>query len=148
VCAAGNEDGPVCFPGTLDTVLTVRASNQWDERKSPKTRDGERTWGSNYGPELDVVAPGVAIPTTDINGARGYAQNNFTGTFNGTSSATPHVAAVAALILSLRTDLKEAQVREAITVSADVINATGAWDKFTGHGRLNAFAALRLAPRV
>lgn len=73
VVAAGNEDGPVSFPGTLPNVLTVGASNPWDERKSQSSKDNETWWGSNYGPALDLLAPGVRIATTDIRGARGYS---------------------------------------------------------------------------
>ena len=35
VFAAGNDNGPVNFPRTIEEVITVGASNQWDERKSP-----------------------------------------------------------------------------------------------------------------
>lgn len=146
VIASGNENGAVSYPGTLDDVLTVGASNPWDERKSPTSQDGEN-WGSNYGPALDLMAPGVKIATTDIAGAAGYSGTDFTDTFNGTSSATPHVAAAAALVLSLAPDLKEKRVREILTLSADKLTPTGQWDKFHGHGRLNVFSALRLALR-
>ncbi len=59
VFAAGNDNGAVNFPGTIDEVFTVGASNQWDERKSPASKDGENWWGSNFGKSLDLVAPGV-----------------------------------------------------------------------------------------
>lgn len=137
VFAAGNEQAPVCYPATLPTVLGVGASNQWDERKVRSSRDGEDWWGSNYGDGLDLVAPGVAIATTDIGaGAR------FVRDFNGTSAATPHVAAVAGLVLSLRPDLAEHRVRDLIRKSADRLGKGRRPSRFVGYGRLNAHAAL------
>ena len=75
------------------------------ERKSPTSCDGD-LWGACYGTGLDVVAPCVAIPTTDIQGADGYNTNSGTAgdylnLFGGTSSACPNAAGVMALILSL-----------------------------------------------
>ena len=72
VVAAGNEDGPVDFPGTLPDVLTVSASNQYDEPKTTESADRERWWGSSFGPEVDVAAPGVDIYSTDNLAAAGY----------------------------------------------------------------------------
>ncbi len=143
VFAAGNDDGAISFPGSLDTVLTVGASTPWDERKSPTSKDGEGWWGSCYGPALDLLAPGVKIATTDISGTKGYSNNNHALTFNGTSSATPHVAAAAALVLSVRPDLKENQVREILTSTCDRLSKDGKWHKEYGWGRLNVFSALR-----
>lgn len=50
VIAAGNDSGPVTFPGTLDNVLTVSASNEFDEFKTKTSQDKETWWGSNFGP--------------------------------------------------------------------------------------------------
>jgi subtilisin family serine protease len=147
VVAAGNDAGPVSFPGNLDTVLTVGASNQWDEQKTPRSRDGEQWWGSNFGPELDLVAPGVQVRTTDIRGRRGYERTLVTGSFNGTSAATPHVAAAAALILSVAPRLPELRVRELIKSTADPLTTDGLPNDRVGHGRLNTYAALRAARR-
>jgi subtilisin family serine protease len=147
VIATGNEDGPIGYPATLPDVLAVGASNPWDERKSPTTRDGEDWWGSNYGPQISLVAPGVRIATTDIRGARGYNSGSYVEDFNGTSSATPHVAAAAALILSVKPTLRENEVRNFITAAADRLTSNGKWDKFVGWGRLNIFSALRMARR-
>jgi len=145
--ASGNSNGRVNYPATLPNVLAVGASTPWDERKSPTSKDGEHWWGSCFGPELSLLAPGVKIATTDIRGARGYSSGNFVKNFNGTSSATPHVAAAAALIFSVAPSLSEKRVREIITASADRLTADGKWNKFVGWGRLNLFAALRLARR-
>jgi thermitase len=142
--ASGNDDGRVSFPATLPNVLCVGASNQWDERKSKKSKDGENWWGSNYGSELDLVAPGVKIWTTTIS-SRPAEPEPYVPDFNGTSSATPHVAAVAALILSVAPKLTERRVREILLAGADPLTKNGKPDKYTGHGRLNAYASLRLA---
>lgn len=148
VIAAGNDQGEVPFPGNLPEILTVGASNQWDERKTRNSQDGETNWGSNFGPGLDLMAPGVGILTTDISGPRGYDPGPTTPNFNGTSSATPFVAAAAALVLSVRPDLTEADVRLVLVANTDHIGrGKRGWTKYLGHGRLNAFAAMRAARR-
>jgi thermitase len=147
VIAAGNEEGRVTFPGTLPNVLTVGASNAWDERKTHRSKDGEDWWGSNFGPTLDLLAPGVKVPSTDLRGRRGFGKDGYTGRFNGTSAAAPHVAAAAALILAAAPRLTEQQVREAITGSCDLVPGQKKWNANQGHGRLNAYAAIRAALR-
>jgi subtilisin family serine protease len=148
VIAAGNDQRAVSYPGSLPDVLTVGASNQWDQRKTDRSKDGEDWWGSNFGAGLDLMAPGVSIRTTDISGRRGYSRGLVTRTFNGTSSATPFVAAAAALVLSVRPDLSEADVRDVLLSTTDHIGPSKpGWNKFVGHGRVNAFAAVRAARR-
>lgn len=150
--AAGNDSGPVSFPGTLDNVLTVSASNEYDEPKTRSSRDGEFWWGSNFGPEIDVAAPGVHNYTTDISGGAGYntdADGDYFDSFNGTSSATPIVAGGAGLILSANPDLTEAQVRQIIRDTADKVggvayDADGHNDQM-GYGRLNVLEAVKAA---
>jgi thermitase len=148
VFAAGNTQQAIGFPGNLDGILTVGASNQWDQRKTKNSKDGENFWGSNHGRELDLVAPGVGIVTTDIAGRRGYSGGLSIRNFNGTSAATPHVAACAALILSIRPDLTESQVRSIIVNSADPIGAGTIPNERVGRGRLNCYAALWAARRA
>ena len=145
VVAAGNASGPVDFPGKLGTVLTVSASNEFDEFKTKTSGDGETWWGSNFGSPVDLAAPGVHNLTTDISGDGGYTPNNYTD-FNGTSSATPIVAGAAALLLSAEPDLTELEVRNRLKHTADKVGAQpyqdGRNDQF-GSGRLNVFAALQ-----
>jgi subtilisin family serine protease len=148
VIASGNENSSVGYPGTLPFVLTVGATTPFDVRQSPTAKGGENWWGSNFGPELDIVAPGVKIATTDIRGAAGYQNGDFTKTFNGTSSATPIVAAAAALILSVRPDLKESRVREILQATADRLTVNGGRNNEVGWGRVNLYTALRLARRT
>lgn len=150
--ATGNADQlGISYPARLSPsipgLLAVGASNQWDQRKSKTSLDGETWWGSNYGPELDVVAPGVKIPTTDIMGNAGYSSNNYVMTFNGTSSATPHVAGLMALILSVDPDLRSWEVEDIIKLSAKDLGAGGRDQEF-GFGRIDARAALEAASRI
>jgi subtilisin family serine protease len=151
VFSSGNDNsGTVSYPASLPNVIAVGAISPSGQRKSPTSCDGETWWGSNFGTMLDVVAPGVLIPTTAMGG--GYMQN-----FNGTSSAAPHVAGVAALILSVNPTLTAQQVRNIIESTAQRIRPdlhlfstvqgrpNGTWNNQVGHGLVNAFAAVSAA---
>ncbi|QCO03329.1 S8 family serine peptidase [Azospirillum argentinense] len=148
VVAAGNMFQGVSFPATLPTVLSVAASNEYDEAKTPDSCDGEKNWGTNKGPEIDVAAPGVHNLTTDITGTSGYDGGDYIATFNGTSSATPLVAGACALMLSANPGLSEAAVRDIIKNTADKVGQfpyrNGRNDYF-GHGRLNVLSAVQAA---
>jgi len=142
---AGDTNTSTSYPGTLPEVITVAASNEWGEPKSPTSRDGENWWGGRFGPEVDVSAPGVHITTTDISGARGYNRSgDYVTTFNGTSAATPHVAGVAALILSVNPNLRGTEVETILRASTDDLGASG-YDNLTGFGRINALKAVQAA---
>ena len=84
-CAAGNEVGFVVAPAKYPGVIAVAASNPVDE-----------PWeGSSHGSAVDITAPGedVYVPVV-TDGQEGMRYGN------GTSYATPHVAAAAALWLA------------------------------------------------
>ncbi len=141
VFSSGNDNDAVSYPATLSNVLAVGAISPCNERKAPTSCDGEFWWGSNYGAELDIMAPGVHMYSTDIQGASGYDSGNYFYDFNGTSSAAPVVSGVAALILGLNPDLTATQVEHILTSTADDMLTSG-WDQYTGHGRVNAYEAL------
>jgi hypothetical protein len=150
--AAGNGDVrgllyPARLSPTIEGFLAVGASNEWDQRKSKTSLDGESWWGSNWGPELDCVAPGVHIYTTDIMGAAGYGAGNYVPSFNGTSSATPHVAGLAALVLSVDPELRSWEVEEIVKLTARELGAAGRDEEY-GHGRIDARRALEAASRI
>jgi len=136
IAAAGNDNGPVIYPANQPEVFAVAACNQWGERKSPTSRDGER-WGSSFGPQVDICAPGLNVYTTDNAGA--YLTH-----FNGTSSSTPHVAGVAALVLSVNPNLTAAQVEQILRNSANDVAPPGR-DDYTGYGFVNALRAVQAA---
>ena len=135
ISASGNDNSSsVSYPAAYEGSIAVGSLSPCNERKNTGSCDGENYWGSNYGSELDFLAPGVRIHTTALNG--GYMSD-----FNGTSSATPHAAGIAALILSVEPSLSPDNVKEIMQVTCDDIGPNG-WDSETGYGRLNAYMSL------
>jgi len=131
VASSGNYHGnTIAYPGKFDTVICVGAIDQ----------NNQRCNFSNYGPEIDLVAPGTNILTTgrDINHP-GYIVYVF---FGGTSAATDHVTGVAALLLSRNPSLSNAQVRSILNSTADDLGPSG-WDEEYGYGKVDANASVR-----
>ncbi len=158
VAASGNEDQPTSrFPGSDDRTVCVGGSNRSDERKRGGDSSSEPGWGACWGPDLDVVAPCLEIPTTDRLGADGYGPGDYYERFNGTSSATPHVAGLAALLRSANPRLSNADVRRIIESTCDKISPalydyqnvasrpSGTWHEEVGYGRINAARAVLAA---
>ncbi len=82
VAAAGNSGGAVGFPGAYEDVIAVSASDFNDKLASFSSR----------GPEVDFIAPGVDVLSVKMGG--GFIS------YSGTSMASPHVAGLAALVVS------------------------------------------------
>jgi subtilisin family serine protease len=100
VVSAGNSNYDACLysPARADSAITVGATNQYDERAT----------FSNYGDCLDLFAPGVSIVSD------WYTGDAATSTLSGTSMASPHVAGVAALVLSANPSFSPMQVDSVI----------------------------------
>lgn len=148
--AAGNGNEIITSDGYASSQYTIAvgASTNFDVRSSY----------SDYGPELDVVAPsnggslGISTTSTNSSGA-----SNYTSGFGGTSSASPLAAGVAALVLSHNPALTWTQVRDILRSTAVQINpsatpgAPNYYDPSTGHstwygwGRIDAYQALLAA---
>jgi thermitase len=144
VFSVGNGGSVVEWPATLAKsleIIAVAATNEWDELKTMNSQDQETWWGSNFGDEVSVAAPGVHLVTTDIAGAGGFTADDYVSNFNGTSGAAPHVAGVAALVLAQHPDWTPKQVRDKIVSTADmsVVLPDKSFAKF---GRINACKAL------
>ncbi|GAA2583618.1 hypothetical protein GCM10010435_71760 [Winogradskya consettensis] len=129
VAAAGNdgENGsPVNYPGADPGVIAVAATDSSDQ-VAPF---------SNRGSYVDIAAPGVQILSTYPTGS-GYA------TDSGTSMATPHVAAVAALIKAYRPAATPDQIEQTLEDTAVDLGVAGK-DTGYGWGRVDAAAALNV----
>ncbi len=151
VFSSGNAGkGEVSYPGYLTDVIAVGASNMFDEKKNSGSQDLQRSWGGNYGSALDLVAPTI-VYTTDIAGSGGYTDGDYMDHFGGTSAACPHVAAVAALVLSADSTLTSDEVQDILQRSADKIDLyafdANGWNKHVGYGRVNAYRAVKMAFR-
>lgn len=121
VAAAGNENLPVAiYPAIHKHVIAVGATDRWDKK----------AFFSNYGPSVDIVAPGLRIFSTVLNDK--YSD------YSGTSMATPVVSGVIALMLSKRPGLTTEEVYQILRSSADKIDEP----LFPGIGRVNAAKAL------
>ncbi len=107
------------------------------------TQSGLRRGSSSYGIELDVVAPGDVVMST--------IPNNGTGPKSGTSMAAPHVAGIAALLLSVNPSLTRDDVVNIIESTAVPIGPysystqpgrQNPWNNEMGFGLVDAHAAL------
>lgn len=156
VFSTGNDNSNVNYPANGDSrIIAVGAMSPCGERKNPNSCDGEN-WGSNYGIKLDIMAPGVLIPTTDRMGNLGYTSTDYRLDFNGTSAAAPYIAGVAALILSVNSDLTGQEVKDIIESTAfkagpntyPITKPNGAWGSQMGYGLVNATLSVMLAENI
>ncbi|MDN5846000.1 MAG: S8 family serine peptidase [Candidatus Nitrosocosmicus sp.] len=157
ICAStGNTNSStVSYPARSKYVMACGASDQDDNRQSPSSPVlwGSTLTGSNFGPQMSVVAPGISIPTTDIVGPLGYS---FTGDsilgFQGTSAAVPHLSGLAGLLFSVHPTLSPEEARIIIERTADKVGTLpythdlshqhGTWNVEMGYGRINALRAV------
>gem|GEM_PF-6173905 len=135
ICASGNgSSNNIPYPASNNNVIAVGATDQNEIRAN----------FSNFGNNLDIVAPGVGIYGLDLN-------DNYI-TSDGTSFAAPQVSAVAALIYSINPSLTVQEVRDILETTADKVGGynytivgghpNGTWDDEMGYGRLNAKKAV------
>lgn len=135
VCASGkNGSNQVPYPASSTYTIAVGATYKSDYRAS----------FSDYGHNLDLVAPGVDIMTLKRTTINQY------DAVDGTSFAAPIVSGVAALILSQNPNLNPEQVRKVLNGSADKVagmNGQNFHNEY-GFGRVNAEKSLLAVPQV
>jgi hypothetical protein len=122
VAATGNNGTVVKYPAAYPTVMAVGGAS----------KDGTVKDKSNWGPEVDVIAP-WSVYTTAMGGGYTFSE--------GTSMAAPQVAGVAALVWSKYPQMKAYQIRDLIRQTADHVNPEG-WDPHSGYGLIRADKAL------
>lgn len=134
VASAGNDNNPVLYPAAYDEYCLAVAASDYDDLRPE--------W-SNFGPEVDVAAPGVRIlscvPTWFWGpGSLPYAFST------GTSMAAPHAAGLAALIKGIKTWLSPSDILNIIRYTSDDINQGEhpGKDDYIGFGRINMEKAL------
>ncbi|MFH0839719.1 MAG: S8 family peptidase, partial [Candidatus Omnitrophota bacterium] len=139
IAAAGNDNDDVVnfSPANISTVMAVASSDHEDEKSD----------FSNYGDLIAVSAPGGdstigdgtnvcgrnilslrsdnnSYPTDMYGDGKSIVGGNYYRS-RGTSMACPHVAGLAALVLSAAPDLSNEDVRQRICDSADDVEALG-----------------------
>jgi subtilisin family serine protease len=164
VCAAGNDGTPnaMVSPACASKAIAVGATDKFDNIASY----------SDGGSELDLVAPGggdfggtnfpeiVSAYSTEVADNPEYCMYLLTEECYdyylvvegsryiravGTSMATPHVAAAAALLLEENQHLTPLEVKGVLEQNADDLGAPG-WDNIYGWGRINIEKALENMP--
>ncbi len=155
VVAAGNDNENVseASPGNCDAVITVGAADF----------GGQRAPYSNFGRQLDVMAPGGDVGA-DSNGdyypdgvlSAVYNDNKggfYWGFLQGTSMAAPHVSGLVALLKAVDPTLDQAQVASLLKTTArprsaktcNGQNRTGLKAADCGAGLVDALAAVQAA---
>lgn len=111
--AAGNSNTNACnsSPARAANAITVGATERTDAR----------ALYSNFGSCVDIFAPGSSIASSWIN------STTATNTISGTSMASPHVAGVAAALLSANPTFSSADISSKLRSSAtpDVVLSAG-----------------------
>jgi thermitase len=125
VAAAGNGGTNfVLYPARYPNVIAVArtdSGNNWD--------------GSNYGPEVDLAAPGTSIYSTVIGG---YDYKS------GSSMATGFVSGLAAVLMGVSGNTSPDLIESQMETTALDIEFSG-WDEYTGAGLIQMDAAIQQA---
>jgi len=123
VAASGNEGtSSKSYPAAYNDVLGVGAVNSAGNRMS---------W-SNYGDNVEIMAPGSMVLTPNLGGGYAYV--------SGTSIASPHVAGAAALGFSFQPTWPNQRIEALLEHWADDMGTPG-YDTYNGWGLLDCWNA-------
>ncbi|MBD8013380.1 Ig-like domain-containing protein [Planococcus wigleyi] len=126
VASAGNDSSSQTrYPASYDNVISVGSTDSSDSQ----------SYFSNYGNDVDIVAPGSSIYST--------LPYNSGGWMSGTSMAAPVVAGVAALLLASEPNLTNDQVVDRLLSTTKDLGEYGK-DYIYGNGLVNAKQALKI----
>ena len=126
VAASGNSGTSyISYPAAYPCVIAVGAVDS----------SMNRATFSNFGNDLDLMAPGVQVYSTQGGGDRYQS-------LSGTSTAAPFVAGVAAMMLSENPALTPVQIGNVLNSTAIDRGPRTGYDTTYGWGIVNAFAAV------
>jgi serine protease len=129
VAACGNDNvNTVFYPAGYNNVISVAATNGTDNKASFSNFDNGTGW-------VDLAAPGTSIYSTLPAGSPSLYGNK-----QGTSMASPLVAGLAGLMLSLNPTLTPADIENCLKTTCDPV--AGAFSGQLGSGRINAANAM------
>jgi thermitase len=136
--ATGNDGSSVLYPAAYDEYCLAVAATDYN--------DARTSW-SNFGPEVDVAAPGERIlgPVPTWYWASQGDPESVPYAFGaGTSASTPHVAGLAALLKSSKPWLTADEIMDIIRFTAEDVNSAEnkGKDDLIGYGRINMEKAL------
>ncbi|HID30350.1 MAG TPA: hypothetical protein EYP19_10140, partial [Desulfobacterales bacterium] len=138
--AAGNDgDASADYMCGRSDVISVAATDQ-DDCKADF---------SNYGPWVDVSAPGVSIMS--LYHFHEHPSGDYVATASGTSMATPLAAGVSALIWSQNPSWTAIQVEQKLYGSSDDIygfSCNSSYPDMLGAGRINAYNTVNTSPEA
>ncbi|MFJ7950171.1 S8 family peptidase [Lysinibacillus sp. NPDC096418] len=129
VAAAGNEStDDYSFPASFEGVISVGSTNDRNKLSSY----------SNYGPSVNLVAPGEDVYSTvlDVNKGSSFVKES------GTSMASPVVAGVVSLLKSKYPNLKPYEIKAILEMTSKDLGEKG-YDLTYGHGLVNPVKALQ-----
>ncbi len=162
VFAAGNGNESISDENSYDGF----AANENVISVGAVSREGRRAYYSDYGKDLDFMAPSCdlksddfyadwlttsydnGIWTTDLSGSSGYTDTEYTASFCGTSASAPILSGVIALMLSANKDLTLSEIYKLLKETSDKVDSLNAsYDEdghsiYYGYGRINALRAL------
>ena len=148
VVAAGNENSNASTsqPGNCDNVITVGSTR----------RDGTRASYSNFGVDVEVSAPGGSTSGNEAGGILSTVDSGLESPvapsyafYQGTSMATPNVAGVVSLMLSVQPLLRPAQVLQILQASVTAFpGISDCASKGCGIGIVDALKAVNAAKAI
>ena len=127
VAAGGNMgSNSVLFPAAYPHVIAVAATDGSNKKAN----------FSNFGPEIDVAAPGVSIYSTVIGNVFGY--------MSGTSMSTAYVSGLAAILRGILNNSNPDKIAQEIETTSLDLGVRG-WDEQYGYGLIQLDAAIQFA---
>jgi subtilisin family serine protease len=129
IAASGNISSAVFYPAAYDNYCIAVGATDYND---------EYAGFSNFGPSIDVAAPGVAVFGAVYNPKEPDNLKTY-GWDSGTSYSAPFVSGAAAILLSYKPTLAVETIRALIMITADDVNKDSypGVDKFIGYGRIN-----------